>query len=317
MKLLILGYSSIVRRRVLAAARSCPWIEAVELASRTLDQRVDAGEPRPAVARTWSDYGEALAASEAELVYVSLVNAAHGPWVRRALASGRHVIVDKPALLGLDEAEAVVDAAARARRVVAEATVWAAHPKLARMIEAVGPGGPVRAAAVFCYPPLPPTNFRWRAELGGGALWDLGPYAVSVGRVLFGREPEALGARILARARGVDTSFCLWADYGDGRGLTGLFGADVAYSNRLELLGEGVRVRADRVFTTPVDAGGEIEVASGAQTRREPGPVADAFAWFFARVGAAIDGGSETLAAELLSDARTLDRVRRSCEEGT
>lgn len=313
MKLLILGYSNIVRRRVLAAAEACPWIEGVEVASRGFADAVP--EPLAGV-RTLADYGEALERSPCELVYVSLVNSAHDEWVLRALESGRHVIVDKPAFSSLAVAERAVELARRHDRVLAEATVWAHHPQVAVLLDAIS-AAPRRVSAVFTYPPLPRTNFRWQAELGGGALSDLGPYAVSVGRVLFAAEPRALGARVLARARGVDTGFCLWADYGEGRGLSGHFAADAAYCNRVEILGESTRARVDRIFTTPPTLENRIELVEGREVRELRCPAADSFAEFLSAVGRAVvagDGGA--LADELLADARALARLRRACERG-
>jgi predicted dehydrogenase len=194
---------------------------------------------------------------------------------------------------------------------LAEATVWPYHPQVRQLLDAAG-SGPRRASAIFCYPPLPATDYRWHAELGGGALWDLGPYAVSVGRVLFGAEPEAVGAHVLARARGVDTSFCMWADYGSGRGLTGLFGADVSYSNNLELLTDDTRIRIERVFTTPPELENVIDVHGPAPARLHT-PAVDSFAEFLLAVGRAIAAHDHhSFASNLLADARTLARLREA-----
>ncbi len=42
---------------------------------------------------------------------------------------------------------------------------------------------PTHITVDFSFPPLDPENFRYKKDLGGGALNDLGPYAVSAGRV--------------------------------------------------------------------------------------------------------------------------------------
>src|SRR5262245_51695550 len=126
MYLLILGYSSIVRRRVLPAALSVGNITGIGIATRR--GRV----PEPAGDITWfSDYGEALGSSGADAVYVSGVNAAHAEWVHRSLEQGLHVIVDKPAFLDVASAEDAVALARRQRKVLAEATVFPFHPQFA------------------------------------------------------------------------------------------------------------------------------------------------------------------------------------------
>src|SRR5688500_20280379 len=83
---------------------------------------------------------------------------------------------------------------------------------------------------------MDPGNFRYRECYGGGALWDLGPYAVSVGRILFGGEPTAIAGQVLTRGGpdDVDTAFNLAATYSDGRSAVGHFGFNTVYRNRLD-----------------------------------------------------------------------------------
>ena len=95
MHILFLGYSGIVRRRALPAARSVPAIRRISIASRSHGS-AGAGPGVPGIG-WFADYEEALASSGADLVYVSGVNATHTQWALRALEHGRHVIVDKPA----------------------------------------------------------------------------------------------------------------------------------------------------------------------------------------------------------------------------
>ena len=126
MHLLFLGYSSIVRRRVLPAARTVSAIHRTSVASRSHGRdgaggRVDGDG---AVDGWYADYEEALASAGADLVYVSGANADHAEWVMRALRQGCHVIVDKPAFLDLETAEAAVRLAREQDRGLAEATVF-------------------------------------------------------------------------------------------------------------------------------------------------------------------------------------------------
>lgn len=309
MKLLILGYSSIVRRRVLPAARGVAEVAQVEVASRGFAASTP---PELAGVRTWSDYGEAIDRSGCEVVYVSLVNALHEVWVRRALASGRHVIVDKPAFLGLAAAEAALAQAVAGGRLLAEATVWSFHPQV-RELQRLVADGPLRAVTLFSFPPLPPDNYRWQAGLGGGALWDLGPYAVSLGRVLYGGEPVELRGQVVARSGEVDAAFTFTAEYGGGRAVAGHMGFDTAYANSVEVLSRAARVAVERIFTTPVELANELEVRDALGARRVRTDAADSFAWFLAAVAEGLRRGEHGSFHEALwADARAVDRLRRS-----
>src|SRR6185369_4992905 len=107
MRLLILGYSSIVERRVIPAAAKVEAIAEISIASKSRPQP----EGWPKRDRFFNDYAAALRDSDSDLIYLSLPNAMHEPWVMAALAAGKHVVVDKPAMMTLAASERAVDAA--------------------------------------------------------------------------------------------------------------------------------------------------------------------------------------------------------------
>lgn len=313
MRLLILGLSNLVRRRVLPALHDLPGLEGIDIASR----HGAAGWDRPdwLVGETFSDYSAALERSSAEVVYVSLVNSEHGPWAHAAVESGRHVVVDKPAFLGLGESERALELADKRDVCLAEATVWGYHPQIELMkrVFEESQSEPTRISLSFSVPPLDPDNFRYCRSLGGGSLWDQGPYAVSVGRVFFEHPPQTVDCHILSSggADQVDTAFSMLATYSGGRSVVGHFGFDTAYRNRLEILGGNVVVEADRAVTIPPDIENEVRVTTDDGTAVKIAPAANPFRLFFDRVSQAIEASDwQAFGDHLLADARALQRLR-------
>jgi predicted dehydrogenase len=310
MRLLILGYSSVVRRRVLPAARALPAINGICIASRSH------GPDSAEAGVTWfADYDDAIVASGADLVYVSGVNSDHHQWVARALEQGSHVAVDKPALPDVRAAEAMVTLARRRGRGLAEATVFPFHPQFAsvRAFVAGQDAAATRVTATFSIPPLPPEDFRYRPDCGGGSLADLGPYAVAVNRLVFDAAPETVSCRILTRSGSpaVDTSFSVLMTHRSGGSMIGHFGFVTAYQNRLSLLTPSCAVDVDRIFTSAPDVPGGVRVRDAAGERVVPTPAADAFAEFLgAFTGAIARDECEPFASALLADAALLDRLR-------
>jgi predicted dehydrogenase len=263
----------------------------------------------------FDDYDRALAEGSAELVYISTVNADHGKWVEAALKRGRHVIVDKPAFTSLEEAQRLVELAQRSGLCLAEAVVYTHHPQvaMARELFAQAEISPTRLTAVFSFPPLDAGNFRYKKGLGGGALNDLGPYAVSVGRFFFGEPPREILARIHGHSGEVESSFSLLATYPGGRCVAGHFGFDTEYCNRLQLLGPGASVELDRVFTPPTDEPLDLTVRRSNKVEKRTAPAGDTFASFLLEVTEAIEGGrADGFARTLLADAEVLDRLRKA-----
>ena len=321
MHLLFLGYSSIVRRRVLPAARAVAAIHRISIASHSQGQ--DGAEGRAedggAVDGWYADYEEALASAGADLVYVSGANADHAEWVMRALHHGCHVIVDKPAFLDLEAAQEAVRLARERDRGLAEATVFLFHPQAAALRALVDPAesSVTRATATFSFPPLPPGDFRYRADCGGGSLNDLGPYAAATNRLLFGAAPNDVHCKVLSRDTsrdaGVDTSFSVLLTHAAGGSLAGHFGFVTAYQNRLSVVTCSRTIDADRLFTTPPDLACTLRVREGHDDRTVPVAPGDAFALFLeAFIDAMGRRDFGPFERALLDDAALLARLRHA-----
>lgn len=313
MDVLILGLSSIVQRRVVAALRSLPTVQHIDLGTRKAADPEMRG--RWAYGEAYEDYALALARTNAELVYVSLVNSEHEKWAEAAIAHGHHVVVDKPAFLGCDRAERMLALAARRGVCLSEATVFAYHPQIAAVKELFEKAGCTvnRITAAFSFPPMEADNFRYRRSLGGGALWDQGPYAAAAGRVFFGEEPASVFCQALARGgpENVEVAFSVLGAFTGGRSLVGSFGFDTVYHNRMDLLGPEVAVELDRAFTTPPDLANTLRVTGVDGPTTVSAPAGDSFALFLGHVLDRIAARDwSPLASDLYSDARTLDRLR-------
>lgn len=152
------------------------------------------------VERIADDYDALLADHEVEVVYIPLPNALHAPWTLAAIAAGKHVLCEKPLALDAGEAEAVRAAATAAGVHVHEACHQLCHPlydAIARRLGGDGLGAVRRVRAEVTMRPPAPDDPRWSAELGGGALMDLGCYGLQAARWLgcwAGGAPRVLGA---------------------------------------------------------------------------------------------------------------------------
>jgi predicted dehydrogenase len=314
MHLLILGFSSIAERRVIPAAAAVGAISEISLASRS---RKPPGS-WPKQARFFTDYAAALAESGADVVYLSLPNALHEQWALAALAAGKHVVVDKPAMLALEAAAHAVAEARRRKLLLAEAIVFGHHPQFQALSDFAAEQGPLtQVDAQFIIPPLPIGNFRNHAELGGGCLLDMGPYAAATMRLLGNGPPSQVTA--LAGGRhpdtGVDMGFSVLARLGNGAAFSGHFSFEGEYQNRLLIVGRSGSVLTERVFSPPAEHRLEwrrrIRNAESVVTSE----AADTFALFLSAVtAAAASGDHESFHRDLLADAECRAMIARALE---
>jgi scyllo-inositol 2-dehydrogenase (NADP+) len=155
-----------------------------------------------------------------DLVVVASPNDSHFPLARAALGRGKHVVLDKPFTVALDEADALILLAHETERVltVFHNRRWASDfLSVRKVLPELGELFLVEANWDRFRPEV---RQRWREQPGPGAglLADLGPHMVDEALQLFGM-PEALSADILPQRRGatVDDYFDLRLDYGSHR----------------------------------------------------------------------------------------------------
>ena len=304
MRLLVLGYSSIAERRVVPAAAKIAAIEEISIASKSRTR------PKnwPKSGRFFDDYANSLREDKANIVYLSLPNAMHGAWVHAALKAGKHVIVDKPAMMTLDESLPAIEAARGAGLLLAEATVFAYHPHFAALMDFIRENGPLtQSAAQFIIPPLPTANFRNHRELGGGCLLDMGPYAAATMRILGGGAATHIAALPGGRhpETGVDLGFSVQARLANGGVFSGHYSFEGEYQNRLLVVGRSGSVIRERLFSPPADHRMEWRRRIRNVEDVVTFDAADTFQQFLEAVVQGIaDGSHERFADDLSSDAR-------------
>jgi len=141
---------------------------------------------------TYEDFERVLEKSQADAVYVALPNHLHREYAERAAACGVHVLCEKPMATSAADCEAMITAAKRAgvRLMIAYRLHFeAANLRAIELLRSGAIGNPVLLSATLTHW-VEPGDIRTRAEVGGGALLDIGIYCVNAARYLFGDEPE-------------------------------------------------------------------------------------------------------------------------------
>jgi dTDP-3,4-didehydro-2,6-dideoxy-alpha-D-glucose 3-reductase len=315
MKILILGFSYFVKNRILPSLFSLPELK-IDIASESRSESIPSHKN---IGRVFNQYDCALSESKADIVYVSTVNSTHAELAEKALRKGLHVIVDKPAFINHDDALRLTDLAEKRKVCLAESIIYGHHEQVS-IIKGIfkEASEPKRLTAAFSFPAMNPENFRYRRDLGGGALWDLGPYAVSVGRIFFDAYPEEIFTRICSRGGkdNVDNAFCIMSTYPNGCSMVGHFGFDTIYKNYLNILGVDVSVSLNRIFTTPPDLINEIQIRHLNENYVINVGASDNFINFFKSLVEAIASNTyHQFNMNLIADSYALHRLRLSAQE--
>ena len=170
------------------------------------------------IPRAFGSYDELLQSGEVDAIYNPLPNSMHSEWTIKSLEAGLPVLCEKPFAVNAAEARTMADRAQRANLPLAEAFMYRFHPVYDRILELIAEGGLgdlLSIGAVFCFRLAERDgNIRTSAELGGGALMDIGCYCVNLARRLAGCEPvRAFGC---ARTTTVDDTFAGLLEFPNG-----------------------------------------------------------------------------------------------------
>jgi len=203
----ILGAARIAPRGIITPANALLGAEVVAIGARNLE-RAQNFAAQHSIPFACGSYAELVAREDVDLVYVALPPSAHLEWCVKALANGKHVLVEKPFANNAQDAVEMVAAARAAGRYLIEGFHYRFHPLFERTLSLLRGGaiGRLRHIDAVFNVDLPdtPGELRYVEALGGGALMDLGCYCLHWIRTVAGDEPAVVKASARCDSPGVD-----------------------------------------------------------------------------------------------------------------
>ncbi len=252
----ILSTAKIGVLKVIPAMQRGAHCEIVAIASRDV-ARAQAAAQTLGIPKAHGSYEQLLADADVQAVYNPLPNHLHVPWSIAALEAGKHVLCEKPIGLSAAEGQKLVDAAkCRPRLKVMEAFMYRHHPQWQRAQALVRQGGVGELRSIqsfFSYYNNDPKNIRNQAEIGGGGLFDIGCYAISLSRFIFEAEPRRVCATVEYDPEfGTDRMASAILDFERGTS-TFTCGTQLAPYQRVNIFGTEGRIEIDIPFNAPPD----------------------------------------------------------------
>lgn len=207
-----------IGRRTVGDLRLCDTADVVAVGSRSRDSA-------NAFAKEWSlplafdDYAELCSSPEIDAVYIGTPHSTHFAYARQALEAGKHVLCEKPLTMTAGEALELGRVAANSGCFLMEAMWMKFSPAMQRAMEVIAAGTLgeprfVQAGLGYPVPPNGPKRF-WDAALGGGALYDMAVYTITLTHMILG-EPVEISATGTMRPDGVDLEEAITLRYASG-----------------------------------------------------------------------------------------------------
>jgi len=195
----------------------------------------------------YDDLESLIQDDEIQAIYCPLANEEHAEWAIKAIKAGKHVLIEKPMAIRSQAVNAIYAAANQYHVKVMEGFMYRFHPQHQQVQDIVASGLigdvlSVRASYSFLMKEARMYRINRSMANGGGAMWDIGPYAIHSLRWCFAQqgvpaEPVSVIAHAKLNAHGADIVTSGVLDFGpdaEGRARFGHFDISFERSRKSE-----------------------------------------------------------------------------------
>ena len=262
----VLGCSGIGKSRTIPGLLSCENAELYAIAGRNEEKLKVYAEPF-APKKLYTDYQALLDDENVDAVYLPLPNGIHMEWVKKAAAAGKHILCEKPMALTEEQGREMF-AAAKEHGVLREEAYAYRHAQLVQKVKEIVDSGAIgRIRYLESKHSTFDTNrsgIRYQKGNGGGAVYDVTCYNVSLASYLFGKDPEDMSVYCgFDKETGVDVSDAVMLRYEAGVPAMLYAGLDAYRRGCYSILGEPGRIDVDHKFNSSGVC--HIRVSTGAR----------------------------------------------------
>lgn len=251
----VMGCAAIAKKSVIPAILALPeQFELVAIASRSSEKAIEFADLFHCKAVTGYDQ---LLLEDIDAVYVPLPTGLHEEWINKALLAGKHVYAEKSVAASFASAKSMVENAKNNQVALMEGYMFLYHTQHQQVKNLIAEGaiGAIRNfSGAFGFPPLAEGNFRYDAEIGGGALYDAAGYPLRAVHFFMGNDYKVVASTLNIDPQiGTNLYGSAFLKNDSGVGAQIAFGFDHFYQCNYEIWGSKGKITATRAYTPTPD----------------------------------------------------------------
>ncbi len=188
-----------------------------------------------------------------DAIYIPLANEEHTEVALKAMRAKKHVLIEKPMAIKSEEVKIMIEEASKNNVKIMEGFMYTFHPQFDRIMNTIKSNilGDINYAhSMFSFPIQPARFYRINRSMenGGGALWDIGPYAIHTIRQCFEDNPKRVRAIANLNKNGADISTSGLIDFGNSKRATFDISFECTRRSEFEAFGPLGRVKCPSVW---------------------------------------------------------------------
>lgn len=160
------------------------------------------------IEKVYEDYNDMFSDPEVDVIYITTPHNTHMGFMKKAIANGKHILVEKSITLNGSELDEVITLAKEKGVIIGEAMTIYHMPIYKKLREILDSGklGKVNLITMNfgSYKEYDMNNRFFNKNLAGGAMLDIGVYALSFIRWFMDEKPTRLLSQVKPAPTGVD-----------------------------------------------------------------------------------------------------------------
>ena len=315
----ILGTSNHYLKRVVLPLQETKHCESYAIGSRDPEKATALAEEFN-IPTYYGSYEEVLQDQNVNMVYNPLPNHLHKEWVDKCIDAGKPMLCEKPLGMNAGEAQQMVDKAEKANVPLMEGFMYWFHPMwqhARNIVRTMQIGNIQYIHTSFSYNNPSPTNIRNIPEYGGGGLMDIGCYAISVPRYIFGKEPKRVMAFQSTHPDfGTDMHSSAILDF-EGPRATFTVSTVAQPFQKVDIVGSSGSITIHIPFNTYVDVPAKMTVTDGIGTRDVAFPISNAYGIMFDAFAQAVKENKPVPVSlqDAVNNMKVIDAVKESAKK--
>lgn len=244
MKVLILGYSQVVKNKILPFFRKYKINYSISSRTQLINDNFCKNK--------FNCYNEALNLSKADIVYISLANINHFFWAKKALEKNYHVIVDKPITLNIDQVKYLVNLAKNKKKLISESIFFNYNNQYKILNHLISKKKIDHINMNFVYP------FPYKKEIlisnktGGGIVFDSLPYVAAIARIYCKSYPLKIDLIVKKNKNNLPIKCNLLLRFKNCT-MSCYLAFGIEYDNQVTFFSKNLKIKINRAFSVPVN----------------------------------------------------------------
>lgn len=266
----VLGTGVIANEMAVAIQKMGKTLYAV--ANRTHEKAVVFAE-KYGVEKVYDDIDDMFVDEKVDIIYITTPHNTHYQFMKRALENGKHILVEKSITLNSRELNEMIDLASQKQLIIAEAmTIW--HMPLYKELWGIVERGELGKVQMITmnfgsFKEYNMQNRFFNMNLAGGAMLDIGVYALSIVRSFMSEKPDEIVSQWKPSPTGSDEQAAILLKNGKGEMATVALSMHSKQPKRAMISCEKGYIeimeypRASKAVIVDAESGNTREIAAG------------------------------------------------------